>query len=497
MSITPLPLSSLLEDVASIAKGNPDAMVEDIAYDSRHCGPGAVFVAMRCFTHDGHDFTGDAYDRGCRCFAVEKIPEDLADKDDATIAVVPNSRHALAAMSQRWFGYPDRKLKVVALTGTKGKTTTSYMLKAMLDEAGFDVGLIGSNGVFYDGTKFKLLNTTPESHELNRILADMVDKGVEIVIMEATSQGFKMHRTDGIQFDLSVFTNIAPDHISPLEHTDFDEYLACKKQIFAQSELCFVNRDADLFDKIVEGVECPLQTYGFDPDCAYRATGIESVTDGHRLFETFDCKAPGWVQPMSLNIPGAFNVSNALAAVAVADRLGVAPDVIARGLAKARVAGRVEVVETPAPYTIIIDFAHNKLSIEALMATAKAYHPRRILAVFGLEGDRAHFRRFDCGEVLGRDVDYTILSDASPRRDDPDQILADIATGIERGGGTGKYEIIRDRHVSIPKILDMAGPGDIVLLVGKGNVLYEEVYDDLIPIDEREIIKDYFAARSS
>ncbi|GHU64893.1 UDP-N-acetylmuramoyl-L-alanyl-D-glutamate--2,6-diaminopimelate ligase 1 [Clostridia bacterium] len=493
-------------------RGSENVPVSEIVYDSRKAGPETLFCALPGANDkslDGHDFCGDAYERGCRLYLCRYEPEALAGKDDVMICLTENVRRALALLSARFFGYPARRLTFVALTGTKGKTTISYMLRSIFEDAGKKVGLIGSNGVMYPGPEKdfykKLLNTTPESYVLHGFLRDMADAGVEYVFLEATSQGFLMHRTDGIVFDAALYTNISPDHISKTEHKDFEEYFACKKQIFPQTKICYVNASSELFDRIVAGVPPErIRTYGFaekrqrDRSCVpdYAACDVRLAQHGTHMAVEFDCKAPDWELPMRVDIPGRFNAENALGAVCIADHFGIPKEAIQSGLAKTVVAGRMEYVDVPAPYTVLIDFAHNRLSMEGMMETAKSYGSKRILCVFGLEGDRAHIRRFDSGEILGRDADYTILSDASPRTDDPDQILADIATGIERAGGKGKYEILRSRYESIPKILDMAREGDIVLLVGKGNVLYEEVHGVNTPIDERQIVRDYFVRKN-
>ena len=515
-------LRELIEGLSiELACGDAGADVKEIVFDSRKAVPGALFTALPGANDrslDGHDFLPDAYGRGCRIFLVRSLPGSLAGKDNITVLLADDTRRALALLSQRFFGYPDRRLRFIALTGTKGKTTISYMLRRIFEQAGKRVALIGSNGVMYPGFYKKLLNTTPESYVLHGFLKDMADAGVEYCFLEATSQGFMMHRTDGIVFDAALYTNISPDHISKTEHESFEHYFACKKRIFDQCKICFVNRDAELFRGVIAGVpEGLIRTYGFSKDDGgrqdavpagdeggdeagfghpldYTARDVRLTRNNNRMSVEFLCVAPAWQREIRIDIPGRFNAENALGAICIADYFGIEPDDIVAGLAKASCEGRMEHVDVPAPYTVLIDFAHNRLSMEAMMDTAKSYGPKRILCVFGLEGDRAHLRRFDSGEILGRDADYTILSDASPRTDDPDRILADIADGIERGGGAGKYEIIRDRHVSIPKILGMAEEGDLVLLVGKGNVLYEEVFGELTPIDEREIVKGYFKA---
>lgn len=514
-----LPLRDLATGLAGeFIIGDGSTQVRDLVYDSRRGQPGDAFVALPSVQLDGHDFIGDAYRRGVRTFVVEHWPGvgntaepgvgstaepgDAPQDSDLTVWQVPDTRVALAGLSAAYFGHPAEKLTVVGLTGTKGKTTTSYIIKAICDAAGRRTGLIGSNGITYPApgdpraeggvVHFKLMNTTPESYELHRIFAEMADAGVTTVVLEATSQGFMMHRTDGVQFAIGLFTNISHDHISPLEHPSFEHYFACKKRIFDQSDVCVVNRDAQLYDEIVDNVTIPIRTYGLTPGVDYWEQAAEPSQPVLGGPQSFVCQAPGFTEQFAINLLGQFNVSNAMAAIAITDMLGLPVAAMRAGLAAARVPGRLEVLDVPAPYTVMIDFAHNRLSMEAMIDALQSYQPRRILSVFGLEGDRSHERRFDCGEVIGRSMAYTILADASPRFDDPDQILADIAAGIERGGGAGKYEIIRDRRVAIPKILSMAEPGDVVLLVGKGAVTYEEVKGVNYPFDERDVVKEYF-----
>ncbi|MDR1796282.1 MAG: UDP-N-acetylmuramoyl-L-alanyl-D-glutamate--2,6-diaminopimelate ligase [Clostridiales Family XIII bacterium] len=485
------------------ASGDPAAAaVTDVCFDSRAAAAGALFAALPPTSEgglDGHDFAGAAYEAGCRSFLVSHMPEALVGKEDATVALVDDTRHALALASANFFGHPARRVKLTALTGTKGKTTISFMLQAIFEAAGKSVGLIGSGGIYYGDVWVKLLNTTPESTRLQGFLSDMADAGVEYVFLEATSQGFYLRRTDGIHFDLGLYTNISPDHISKTEHPSFEHYFESKSRLFEQTDVCIVNRDAEMYGEIMRGAKgTRLITYGFAGPAGtdgldYAAEGIVCAMEGTRMAVRFLCKAPTWEAPIELRIPGRFNASNALAAIAIADYYSIPKEAIQRGLSVAVAAGRMEEIEVPAPYTVLIDFAHNRLSMESLMETAKAYGPKRILSVFGLEGNRAHIRRFDSGEILGRDVDYTILANASPRTDDPDRILADIATGIERGGGQGRYEIIPDRREAILKILSMAREGDLVLLIGKGNVPYEEVHGVNIPFSERAVVEEFFS----
>jgi len=487
---------------AELVRGTGDERILTLSCDSRESAAGTLFAALPSATENGVDgsaYAGAAYAAGARAFLADKLPEALEAKTDIAVAISPDPRRALARIAASFFGQPASRVKLTALTGTKGKTTISFMLQSIFAAAGENVGLIGSNGVFYGDVWFKLPNTTPEPIKLHSILRDMADAGIGYVFLEATSQGFYMHRTDGIEFDLALYTNISEDHISKTEHPSFEHYFACKQRIFSQTEVCIVNRDAERFNEIISGSRGKIITYGFAENAEvsgaapdYLAKDIVCEMKNSSLSVSFTCAAPNWSAPITLKIPGKFNAGNALAAIAIADYYGIDKKYIQEGLSRAVAKGRMEPIEVPAPYTVLIDFAHNRLSMESLMETAKAYEPKRILCVFGLEGNRAHIRRFDSGEILGRDCDYTILANASPRTDDPAQILNDIATGIERAGGKERYEIIPDRREAILKMLSMAREGDLVLLVGKGNVPYEEVNGVNIPFSEREVVEEFF-----
>ena len=505
-------INELIEDLPiELRAGDGSEDISEIVSDSRKAGASSLFAALPGATNkaiDGHNFLQNAYDLGCRVFLVSEIPEGFEMKKDVVILATQDTRHAMALLSRKFFGYPEKRLTLIALTGTKGKTTISYMLRNIFEKAGKKVGIIGSNGIMYPGFSKLLPNTTPEPYVIHSYLKDMADAGVEYCFLEATSQGFMMHRTDGIVFDLALFTNISHDHISETEHPSFEHYFECKRRIFEQVDFCFVNRDAELFEEIVEGIPSEvIHTYGLSPESGgcessddanpleYAAENIGLSRDGTQLKVNFTCTAPSWRQAISVGAPGKHNVENALGAICIADKLGIPKENIADGLNELSVEGRMEYIDVPAPFTVIIDYAHNKLSMEAMMETAKAYNPKRILCVFGLDSGRAHLRRAACGEILGRDSDYTILSDTSPKKEDPFQIMADIATGIDSTGGAGKYEMIRDRNVSIPKILDMAEEGDIVFLVGQGNRTYQDIEGEIVHLDEREIVENYFKAK--
>ncbi len=473
-----------------IVKGNELSSIQDIAYDSRNATAGMAFVCLKGALTDGHRYAVNAYLKGVRVFVCENEVPSLRSYEDCTIILVPDTRYALAIMSANFFDFPASRIKLIGITGTKGKTSISFMLKAIFEAAGKKVGLIGSTGCLYDDVKIKLPNTTPESYELHKMFRDMANAGCEYVVLEATSQGFFMHRTAGVTFDVALFTNLSPDHISTIEHPSFEHYLQSKKMIFTQTPLCFVNRDTEYFDEIMENVPCKTVFYGFGEENAYHASHVQCHIVDHKMAVTFACITPHWQEKMRVNIPGEFSASNALAAICVADYFHIAPSHMQQGLREAVVKGRMELVEVPAPYMVMIDFAHNKLSVTHLMETAKKYSPKRIVCVFGLEGNRAKIRRFDSGELIGKYADLNIITSASPRTDDPDAIIADIVTGVERSGG--QYITIRDRKEAIIYALDHAEEGDLILLVGKGNVPYEEVNGVNIPFNERDIVNQYF-----
>ncbi|MDR1805743.1 MAG: UDP-N-acetylmuramoyl-L-alanyl-D-glutamate--2,6-diaminopimelate ligase [Clostridium sp.] len=486
--------NELLQDFAcKIVRGDGGAEISDLQYDSRRCKPGGCFVCVPGFDSDGHSYALGAYQNGARFFLCGHIPDGIADKPDCTIALTEDTRKGLALTAARWFGFPAKRLRLIGITGTKGKTSITLLLKNALEAAGHSVGYIGSMGAHFAGKEVPSMNTTPESFEIHALLREMADTGIEYCVMEASSQGFLLDRTYGLRFDAAVFTNISADHISKTEHKDFEEYLECKKQIFEQSAVTFVNRDAEKYRDIIRGVTAPTQTYGFGANADYRARNVRCCSGGGKLGVRFTVVSPFGEFPMQVNQPGKFSASNAMAAICVALYFGIPAAAIKSGMRDTVVCGRMEQLHIPAPYSLVIDFAHNRLSVQNMIETARQYKPRRVICVFGLEGERAKVRRLDSGELLGKGVDYTILANASPRRTDPMEIINDIAGAIDEVGG--EYTVIPDRGEAIRFSLNMAQEGDLVLLVGKGDKRYEEVYGEKIPFDEREVVAEYFSAK--
>ncbi len=469
----------------------PDAVfdgsieIKDLVYDSRKACPDTIFVCICGFQVDGHGFAKDAYNKGVRVFAVEK---QLSLPEDATVIHVEDTRKFLALASANLFGNPNASLNVIGITGTKGKTSTSFMIKGIYEAAGHKVGVIGSTGIYIGDTKYDSDNSTPESYLIHKYFREMLDCGCDTVVIEATSQGFKLSRTHGIRFNTSIFTNLSPDHIGVAEHSDFDEYLNCKKMIFDQSDKVIINRDTDYYDRIVSGITCPLiefskggkSEYGFDfPEFSVGSSGLST---------TFECKDGDDAYRVSLNTPGYFSLYNAVAAVAVARTDGISKEHIKAGLSTAFVKGRMEIVPTGTNFTVIIDFAHNEYSVKNLFDTIKRYNPKRIISVFGCGGNRSKLRRYAMGEVIGRNSDLSVITADNSRYERVLDIIDDILVGMTKTDG--RYFIIPDRRRAIKEALLAAKEGDVVLLIGKGHEMYEEIEGVKYPFDERQVVYD-------
>ena len=482
-------LSDLLLGIEYSGAGSMDREISDVVYDTRkEMRAETVFVCIAGYAVDGHSYASEAYARGVRVFAAEKA---LDLPEDATVLYTESTRKFLALSSANLFERPAEKLLTVAVTGTKGKTSTSFILKSILDAAGIPTGVIGSTGVYYKDHYETTANTTPESYLLHKLYRQMLDAGCKAVIIEAASQGFKLHRTYGIAFDVGIFGNLSPDHIGKNEHADFEEYLNCKKQIFDQCKVCYVNEDDEHFAEIVEGAVCPVKTFSLEKDAFFTATDARFEMQDHGMKTLFTAKCGEMTFGVDLGIPGAFSLYNAISAIAVAYDLGISVEAMQSGLASVRVRGRMEIVESNAPYTVIIDAAHEEFSCRSLIATVKKYAPNRIIAVFGCGGNRSKLRRYGMGTAIGEGADYSIITSDNSRMEKVEDIIEDILVGMKPTGGA--YEIIIDRTEAIKKALRMATEGDCILLIGKGHETYEDVGGVKRPFDEKQIVLNYFA----
>ncbi len=485
-------LNRLLEGINATVYGDNNLEIEDIVYDSRVARAGNVFVCIVGFQVDGHNYAASAYEKGVRAFVVQK---EVSLPDDATVVTVEDTRKALALMSANLFDHPAQKLFTIGITGTKGKTSTSYMLKSVFEKAGEKVGIIGTTGIIYGDVCIKNPNSTPESYIIHKAYRDMVEAGCTVAIIEATSQGFMLDRTYGINFDIGLFTNLSPDHIGANEHKDLNDYLNCKKTVFSQSKTVFVNRDCEYFERIVQDIpKEKYVTYGFFGGTQIMAQNLNFVSGDHRLITTFDCIDADGVHGFSIAQPGEFSVYNALAVIACARQRGIEYDVIQKGLTNTYIKGRMEIIPGTVGYTVMIDFAHNEFSVQSLFETIIKYSPKRVVAVFGCGGNRSKLRRYSMGEVIGKYADLSVITEDNNRYEKVEDIVNDILVGMNKSGG--KYVVIPKRKDAIEYALENAREGDVIMLVGKGHEDYIEENGTRTYFSEREVVEGYLSRAS-
>lgn len=485
-------IAELLQKIpVTEVRGNVNREVSKLVYDSRKITKDCMFVCIVGANVDGHEFAKEAVEKGAAALVVEKETAVFEGCETAVIRVA-DTRYALAHLAAAWFGHPAERMKIIGITGTKGKTTTTYLVKAMLEQAGHKVGLVGTIEVVIGETHIPAGNTTPESYMLQKYFREMADAGCDMVVMEVSSQGLMMHRTQGFLFDVGVFTNIEPDHIGPNEHKDFEEYMACKGLLFKQCRVGIVNGDDAHWKTVTRGHTCELETYGFGGDADLRACNLQLVTKPGSLGVDFDVK--GLLDfRVETNTPGKFSVYNALCAIAIGRHFGVSEEAMARALLTAHVKGRIEVVKVSDDFTLMIDYAHNAMALESLLGTLKEYHPNRLICLFGCGGNRSRLRRYEMGEVSGRLADLTVITSDNPRFEEPQDIIEDIKTGIRKTDGS--YVEIRDRREAIAYVIDHGQPGDIIVLAGKGHEDYQEIKGVKYPMDERVLIAEILKER--
>ncbi len=467
-----------------VLAGTLAAEVTALVYDSRKIVPGCVFVCIKGAAFDGHSCITQAAAQQAAAVVVE---QDVEIPAGVTALWVANTRQALAVLSAAWFGHPARQIKTIGVTGTKGKTTTTYMIKSILEHAGHKVGLIGTIETVIGTEKIPAANTTPESYLVQQYFRKMVDAGCDACVMEASSQGLMMHRTDGFIFDIGIFTNLEPDHIGPNEHASFEEYLSCKAMLFRQCKVGIVNADDVHTKDILKGHTCEVETFGFSRQANLRAQDVTYIHRPGYLGTAY--RMEGYYNlPVEIDVPGRFSVYNSLAAAAVCRHFGVAGDQIGPVLKKAKVKGRIEMVKVSDAFTLMIDYAHNAMSLESLLSTLREYEPGRLVCLFGCGGNRSRMRRYEMGEVSGRLADLTIITSDNPRDEEPQAIIDDIKTGIAKT--KGDYVEIIDRKEAIRYAIEHGQPGDVIVLAGKGHEDYQEIKGVKYPMDERDLIAD-------
>lgn len=481
-------LRKICEEIEyTLLQGSLETEVRDIIYDSRKIAPETMFVCMVGAVTDGHKYIPDAVEKGASVIVLEKEEEAAQIPENITVLKVESARLALALMSAALFDHPARKLVTIGLTGTKGKTTTTYMIKKVLEMAGKKVGLIGTIGAMVGEEHLSSKNTTPESYELHRMFAAMVEAGCEYVVMEVSSQGLKLDRTAGILFDYGIFTNLSPDHIGPAEHASFEEYMECKSLLFRQCRIGIVNADDEHVEGILKGHTCEVKTFSAEKEADLMASDIGFINEDGKLGMHFkvsgcmDCQA-------KVHIPGRFSVYNSMVTMLVCHLAGISDEAILEGLSRVQVKGRVEMLPVSKDYTLIIDYAHNEVSTRSVLTTLMEYHPKRLICVYGGGGNRSKLRRYDMGEVTGEMADLCVLTCDNPRDEEIRDINNDIKVGLARSNG--KYIEIDDRKEAIAYCMKNAKTGDMIVLLGKGHEDYQEIKGVKYHFDEREAVAE-------
>ena len=477
-------LNQLLAGVALTERRAGDVECSGICYDTRTMVPGCLFVALPGYKTDGHKYIAQALEQGAAAVLCQHPPEG-----EGPWLVTPDARAALAAVSANWFGHPARDLTLLAVTGTNGKTTTTYLLKAMLEGVlGARVGLIGTNQNMIGDEVLPAHRTTPESYEVQQLLREMADAGCTHVVMEASSHALVLHRLDGLRFRAGIFTNLTQDHLD--FHGTMEAYRDAKGLLFRQSDTAVLNLDDEAGRYFARTVAVPRLTY------SERRDEADLTAKNLRLFPDrveFEAVAAGAISRVRLPIPGGFTVYNALGVLTCGLALGLPLADCADALAKAPgVKGRIEVVPVPADFAVIIDYAHTPDALENILTTVRDFTAGRVICLFGCGGDRDRTKRPQMGAIAGSLADVAVVTSDNPRTEEPEAIIRDILPGLE--GTAAEVVVEPDRRAAIRRALSLAKPGDTVVLAGKGHETYQEVGTRVLHLDEREEVAAYFAS---
>lgn len=482
-------LNELLKGVEDYkVRGNEELEISNVESNSKNITPGSLFVAIKGFDVDGHKFVESAIENGAVAVVLDvsadlnsiKIPKDI------TVVLTVDTRLALAKIACNFYKNPSRKFNLIGITGTKGKTTTSYMIKSILEKAGYKVGLIGTIAN-YIGDKMicESSRTTPESLELQRFFDQMVKEKVDYVVMEVSSQSLKLHRVEGCDFNMAIFTNFSKDHISEKEHPDMEDYFKSKEILFQMTNQGFANADDFKCERLIyDSKKCNIKTYSVDNASDLTAKDV-TITNASVDFKV---KIGQKNERIKVNIPGRYSVYNALAAISVATYVGIDAEKIKEGLENIIVPGRNELVSNDKELTIMIDYAHSPESLEKVLTALKDYTTGRVICMFGCGGDRDKTKRPVMGEIAGRLADYTIITTDNPRTEKPETIIKEIEEGIKKTNAN--YEVVVDRREAIEKAITIMNKKDIVILAGKGHETYQEINGVKNDFDERVIVKE-------
>lgn len=468
----------------TLVKGDMDKEIKDIVYDSRKAKEGTLFMAIVGSQVDGHDFIKDAIKNGSKAILVSK---DIKIDEDVTVIKVPNTRKILSKLTMILFNYPQSKLKTIAITGTKGKTTTSFMIKSILEEAGYKCGLIGTTGIFVGDKMYPAHNTTPESYEIIKYMDEMVKCKTDFMVMEVSSQALKYDRVNDIIFDYGVFTNLTRDHIGENEHDSMEDYVSSKAKLFNQSNYGIFNIDDKYFYDMVGGGDSTINTFGYDEKADLRAKKMDLIRE--KGFIGIELETDGVIKDkFKISTPGKFSSYNAMAAILTCHLIGIEVKYMKKALSNFSVRGRVEPVHVSDDFTLLIDYAHNGVSTESILSTIRDYDPGRIVTIFGCGGNRSKDRRYEMGEMAGKYSDYCIITEDNNRFEEFKDIANDILIGISKTDC--EYTIIPDRKEAIKYAIVNGKKGDIIMLIGKGHEDYKEIKGVKYPFDERIVIKE-------
>lgn len=475
--------------------GRKDRCVDRIVYDSRKVTPGCLFVCIHGQSYDAHRYIPDAVKNGASVIVIGNDQDvygtgelkDISGQSDVTFVSVDDTRIALANMSAAFFNHPADKLEMIGITGTKGKTTTTYMVHNIFEKAGRKTGMIGTVANISADEIKPASRTTPEAVDLQRILSEMVDKGLDSCVMEVSSLGLQFDRVHGCVFSVGAFTNLYPDHISQTEHKDMTEYLTAKLHLFEQSMNAVINMDCPVGPEVADHAKKygPVFSYGLAEDCDCRAENIRRVRRGGITGTEFSVTSPWYQGSVFVALPGRFNVYNALCAIAISGLSGISFSAVKQALGEVSVPGRLQMIPNKRNITVLVDYAHNSASLEILLGTLREYCHGRLITVFGCGGNRSKSRRTEMGAVSGKTSDLTIITSDNPRNEEPADIIRDIVSGLKPTGGT--YIVEPDRTTAIKLAILEASDDDFVVIAGKGHEDYQIFKDRTIHFDDAEV----------
>ena len=469
-------LEKLLDKIDyTLLKGNMDIEVKDIAYDSRNVDEGYAFIAIVGNNVDGHDYIYSAIDKGASLIIVSR---EVDVSSDVTVIKVDDTSKILSKLSMNLFNNPHKKMKTIAITGTKGKTTISFMIKNIIEASGSKCGVIGTTGIYIGDKYYVSKNTTPLSYDTIKYMNEMVNEGIEYLVMEVSSQALKYDRVNDIIFDFGIFTNLTRDHISEFEHSDMEDYVNSKAKLFKQCVNGIFNLDDEYFFNMVDMGESSINTYGYNEKADLRIKKMDLYREGSKI--GIEIELDGVIKDkFRVSTPGKFSSYNVMAAILTCQMLGIDVKYMKKTLEEFSVKGRVEPVWVSDDFTLLIDYAHNGVSTESILSTIREYNPKRIVTIFGCGGNRSRDRRYEMGEVAGKYSDFCIITEDNNRYEEFDDIVKEIIVGINKTDC--EYKIIANRKDAIKYAIENGMSGDIIMLLGKGHEDYMEIKGERIP----------------